>query len=346
MYAFHRAFGNWSCLSHCRHARTDRCSRSLYLSRARAGAQAHALLAPRAPVAARGVSGLQLSAGAVVRRGQGEEGPRRSRRRSPWTRFVRRPVRTRGARGRRLGEDAHGADRRRQSFARLHGRDPFAEAKGRWEYDGKELILELTRTFEDVKSTFSTTRVFIGDVIALNDVPPQVQGAIKMTPSPTSDDMLRIPRHTLPTDAVGASVAVKIPEIPGAPLGVRAPNAMCAGGASIAYRERSSTQFGSRRAPRVVGLVRLHLDCGVLRIDRSTLRSEAQGISGGRARSPHSLLVRRPSPCGGARGIAVEYELALAARAELGLATLVAEVAPRARPRSSSCRPALPPRPA
>ena len=93
---------------------------------------------------------------------------------------------------------------------------PFADAKGRWEYDGKELILELTRTFEDVKSTFSTTRVFIGDVIALNDVPPQVQGAIKMTPSPTSDDMLRIPRHTLPTDAVGYFVAVKIPEIPGA----------------------------------------------------------------------------------------------------------------------------------
>ena len=93
---------------------------------------------------------------------------------------------------------------------------PFADSKGRWEYDGKELILELTRTFEDVKSTFSTTRVFIGDVIALNDVPPQVQGAIKMTPSPTSDDMLRIPRHTLPTDAVGYFVAVKIPEIPGA----------------------------------------------------------------------------------------------------------------------------------
>ena len=45
---------------------------------------------------------------------------------------------------------------------------PFADAKGRWEYDGKELILELTRTFEDVKSTFSTTRVFIGDVIAQN----------------------------------------------------------------------------------------------------------------------------------------------------------------------------------
>ena len=93
---------------------------------------------------------------------------------------------------------------------------PFADSKGRWEYDGKELILELTRTFEDVKSTFSTTRVFIGDVIALNDVPPQVQGAIKMTPSPTSDDMLRIPRHTLPTDAVGYFVAVKIPEVPGA----------------------------------------------------------------------------------------------------------------------------------
>ena len=93
---------------------------------------------------------------------------------------------------------------------------PFADSKGRWEYDGKELILELTRTFEDIKSTFSTTRVFIGDVIALNDVPPQVQGAIKMTPSPTSDDMLRIPRHTLPTDAVGYFVAVKIPEIPGA----------------------------------------------------------------------------------------------------------------------------------
>ena len=44
----------------------------------------------------------------------------------------------------------------------------------------------------------------------------QVQGAIKMTPSPTSDDMLRIPRHTLPTDAVGYFVAVKIPAVPGA----------------------------------------------------------------------------------------------------------------------------------
>ena len=55
---------------------------------------------------------------------------------------------------------------------------PFADSKGRWEYDGKELILELTRTFEDVKSAFSTTRVFIGDVIALNDVSPQVQGAV------------------------------------------------------------------------------------------------------------------------------------------------------------------------
>ena len=31
---------------------------------------------------------------------------------------------------------------------------PFADSKGRWEYDGKELILELTRTFEDVKSAF------------------------------------------------------------------------------------------------------------------------------------------------------------------------------------------------
>ena len=39
-----------------------------------------------------------------------------------------------------------------------------------------------------------------------------MQGAIKLTPSPTSDDLLRIPRHTLPTDAVGYFVAVKIPE--------------------------------------------------------------------------------------------------------------------------------------
>jgi len=93
---------------------------------------------------------------------------------------------------------------------------PYVEAVGRWEYDGKELILELTRSYEDAKAAFATTRVFIGDVIALNDVPPQVQGAIKMTPSPTSDDMLRIPRHTLPTDAVGYFVAVKIPAVPGA----------------------------------------------------------------------------------------------------------------------------------
>ena len=95
---------------------------------------------------------------------------------------------------------------------------PFAEAKGRWEYDGKELILELTRTFEDVKSTFSTTRVFIGDVIALNDVPPQVQGAIKMTPSPTSDDMLRIPRHTRPR-RVGRPRRREDPRDPGRALG-------------------------------------------------------------------------------------------------------------------------------
>jgi len=92
------------------------------------------------------------------------------------------------------------------------GVPPVASA-GRWEYDGKELIVELTRTFEDVKASFATTRVLVGDVILLNDTPPQVQGAIKLTPSPTSDDLLRIPRHTLPTDAVGYFVAVKIPEV-------------------------------------------------------------------------------------------------------------------------------------
>ena len=62
--------------------------------------------------------------------------------------------------------------------------------------------------------SLTRAQVLIGDVIAFNDTPPQVQGAIKLTPSPTSDDQLRIPRHSLPTDAVGYFVAVKIPEVP------------------------------------------------------------------------------------------------------------------------------------
>lgn len=91
---------------------------------------------------------------------------------------------------------------------------PFVGAAGRWEYDGKELIVELTRTFEGTSETYSTTRVYIGDVISLNDIPPQVSGAIKTWPSPTSDDTARIPRHAMPDDAVGYFVAVKIPEVP------------------------------------------------------------------------------------------------------------------------------------
>lgn len=51
---------------------------------------------------------------------------------------------------------------------------PYLDAVGRWEYDGKELILELTRGYEGTTEAYSVTRVFIGDVIALNEVPPQV----------------------------------------------------------------------------------------------------------------------------------------------------------------------------
>ena len=83
-------------------------------------------------------------------------------------------------------------------------------------YDGKELIVEVTRVYEGTLEEYSTTRVLIGDVISLNDVPPQVSGAVKTSPSPTTDDMLRIPRHSLPDDAVGYFVAVKIPPVPGA----------------------------------------------------------------------------------------------------------------------------------
>ena len=91
---------------------------------------------------------------------------------------------------------------------------PYKGASGRWEYDGKELIVEVTRVYEGTLEEYSTTRVLIGDVISLNDVPPQVSGAVKTSPSPTTDDMLRIPRHSLPDDAVGYFVAVKIPEVP------------------------------------------------------------------------------------------------------------------------------------
>lgn len=93
---------------------------------------------------------------------------------------------------------------------------PFAASSGRWEFDGEELILEITRRYEGTIEPYATTRVFVGDVIALNETPPSVNGAVKMAPSPTSDDMRRIPRHSLPDDAVGYFVAVKIPPVPGA----------------------------------------------------------------------------------------------------------------------------------
>ena len=93
---------------------------------------------------------------------------------------------------------------------------PYKGASGRWEFDGEELILEITRRYEGTIEPYATTRVFVGDVIALNETPPSVNGAVKMTPSPTSDDMRRIPRHSLPDDAVGYFVAVKIPPVPGA----------------------------------------------------------------------------------------------------------------------------------
>mmetsp|Transcript_28594 Transcript_28594/g.85424 ORF Transcript_28594/g.85424 Transcript_28594/m.85424 type:complete len:184 (-) Transcript_28594:70-621(-) len=99
------------------------------------------------------------------------------------------------------------------SFGATDGVPPSASA-GRWEWDGKELIVEIFRTFEGTGEPYSTTRVLIGDVVALTETPPQVSGAIKLTPSPTSDDQLRIPRHSLPTDAVGYFVAVKIPDVP------------------------------------------------------------------------------------------------------------------------------------
>ena len=79
-----------------------------------------------------------------------------------------------------------------------------------------------------------------------------------------------------------------------------------------------------RGAACVVGLVRLHLYGRVLRVDprRVALQREAEAVEGASA----LLLVRRPG-LALARGIAVKYELALAARAELGLRALVAVIA-------------------
>ena len=51
---------------------------------------------------------------------------------------------------------------------------PYVSAGGRWEYDGKELILEITRSYEGTTDKYSVTRVFIGDVIALDEIPSQV----------------------------------------------------------------------------------------------------------------------------------------------------------------------------
>ena len=79
-----------------------------------------------------------------------------------------------------------------------------------------------------------------------------------------------------------------------------------------------------RRAPRVVNLVRPHLLRGVLRVDRRrvALQREAEAVE----RAPAVLLVRRPRLALAGR-VAIEYELALAARAELGLRALAAKVA-------------------
>ena len=127
-------------------------------------AQSTALLAPRAPVAARGVSLCSSPPELSYAADKAKDAPEEE---ITDASFV-------GQYELEEREDADSAktlmELTADGKALLGSTDgiPFADSKGRWEYDGKELILELTRTFEDVKSTFSTTRVFIGDVIARN----------------------------------------------------------------------------------------------------------------------------------------------------------------------------------
>jgi len=91
---------------------------------------------------------------------------------------------------------------------------PFSAARGRWEFTGDALIIELTREYE----TYSTMRVLVGDVFQLDRIPPLIMGRIKTefeprapadyaSPLPPDDE----PVHPTPDDAVGFFIAGKIP---------------------------------------------------------------------------------------------------------------------------------------
>lgn len=63
--------------------------------------------------------------------------------------------------------------------------------------------------------SFSTTRIFLGNVVQLDSTPPTVEGPIKLSVNPAekSERLVDLPPG-LPDDSVGYFVATKIPPVP------------------------------------------------------------------------------------------------------------------------------------
>lgn len=85
---------------------------------------------------------------------------------------------------------------------------PFTAVKGRWEYDGDALLVELIREYD----TYTTSRILIGDVLELDKALPNVEGAIKVG-DVVADPAGRIVVDTSPEASVGFFIAVKIPPV-------------------------------------------------------------------------------------------------------------------------------------
>uniref|UniRef100_A0A7S3NL05 Uncharacterized protein n=1 Tax=Aureoumbra lagunensis TaxID=44058 RepID=A0A7S3NL05_9STRA len=87
---------------------------------------------------------------------------------------------------------------------------PTQSAYGQWEYISESLVFKLHRQYEG----YATDRVFLGDVISLDRIPPIIEGQIKCAEdSITSDEEIQYdfaPHLAHPDDAIGYFTAVRI----------------------------------------------------------------------------------------------------------------------------------------
>lgn len=72
-------------------------------------------------------------------------------------------------------------------------------------------LIYTTRRYD----SFSTTRIFLGNVVQLDSTPPTVEGPIKLSVNPADQggSLIDLPPG-LPDDSVGYFVATKIPPVP------------------------------------------------------------------------------------------------------------------------------------